>query len=281
MKKILLLFSVVLLLAACNDSQNDAALGNYRFDANATQAMEVADVKSGRMSAKKMKSSPVSKVDNLNVKRKLIKTGNVEFETKDLETTKTTILNLVKQYNAYIARDNQYKSYDRISTTLSVRIPAESFDKILEGIVKGVEKFDHKNIHISDVTEQFLDVEARLKTKKALELKYLEILKKAKTVREILDVERELGKLRGDIEATEGRLKYLKNQVAFSTLNITFYKKVIESETGFGGKIGEAFKKGFENIKVFFVSMITIWPFIIILFLLIFYFRKRIKRTKS
>jgi len=187
---------------------------------------------------------------------------------------------LVNQNNGYIASDNEYKSSDRISSTISLRVPAEKFDTILSEIAKGVEKFDSKNIRISDVTEQFLDVEALLKTKKALEAKYLEILKKAKTVSEILDVERELGNLRSDIESTEGRLKYLQNQISFSTLNITFYKQIAASETSFIGKISKAFKKGFENVKDFFLYLINIWPFIIILLILFFYVRKRRLRTK-
>lgn len=220
------------------------------------------------------------KKPQVNSQRKLIKTGNITFETKDIDVTRRIIIDLVNQNNGYVASDNQYKSDDRVSVTISIRIPADKFDSILDEIAKGVEKFDSKNIRISDVTEQFLDIEARLKTKKTLELKYLEILKKARTVREILDVERELGKLRSDIESTEGRLKYLQNQVSFSTLSITFYKQISASETSFIGKISKAFKTGFENVKDFFLYMINIWPFIIILFLVFFYLRKRKLRAK-
>jgi len=274
MKKIVLYIGIVLLAVACNDKQE------FAYDAN---VLKHEDLSSKEMvaSGNRMKSASIDRNNNVVVERKLIKTGNITFETKELEATRKTVLAVVNQYNGYVASDNQYKSEDRISATISVRIPARSFDLVLDGISKGVDKFDNKNIHISDVTEQFLDVEARLKTKKALEVKYLEILKKAKTVREILDVERELGKLRGDIEATEGRLKYLQSQVSFSTLSITFYKNNAGKEVGFGNKIGEAFKDGVENVKAFLVSMLSVWPFMIILFLLIFYVRKRMKRSKS
>jgi hypothetical protein len=275
MKKIVLYISIVLLAVACNDEK---VLPNV-LSAEGIQYDAVLSRKS--FSVEKMKSAAIHRKENVTIERKLIKTGTVAFETKELEATRKTIIDLVSQNTGYVASDNQYKSDDRISTTIAVRIPAKSFDLVLEGIAKVVERFDHKNIHISDVTKQFLDVESRLKTKKALEAKYLEILKKARTVREILDVERELGKLRGDIEATEGRLKYLQSQVLFSTLNITFYKKIAESEIGFGSEIRAAFKQGFENVKAFLVSMINVWPFMIILFLLIFYFRKRMKRSNS
>lgn len=270
MKKIVLFISIILLAVACDDKQEFEVSYNADQMNYGTNLVEVA--------GRKMKPASLVKKENAIIERKLIKTGSVTFETKELETTRKIVLELVNEHNGYVASDNQYKSDDRISTTISVRVPAKSFDFVLERIAKGVEKFDNKNIHISDVTEQFLDVEARLKTKKALETKYLEILKKAKTVRETLDVERELGKLRGDIEATEGRLKYLQSQVSFSTLNITFYKKNAGSEVGFGSQIGDAFKQGFENVKAFLVSVLSIWPFMIILFLLGIYVRKRMKK---
>mgnify|MGYP005990160607 FL=1 len=274
MKKVVLLISVILLTIACDNKQELAYNAEkMQYDMNLSEKSFAK--------GKRIKSASLDRKENVSIERKLIKTGNVTFETKDLDGTRKIILDLVSQNNGYVANDNQYKSDDRISTTISVRVPVKSFDLILAGIAKGVEKFDNKNVRISDVTEQFLDVEARLKTKKALEVKYLEVLKKARTVREILDVERELAKVRGEIEAKEGRLKYLQNQVSFSTLNITYYKVIEANETAFGGKVGEAFKQGFKNVKAFLVSMITIWPFIIILFFLIFYIRKRLKRTKS
>lgn len=274
MKKIILFIGVLLFAVSCNNNQEEAAkLEMMQYDAATSR-------KSAVTSQKLKLEQPQSNQNESNIQRKLIKTGNVSFETDELEKTRKIIIDLVNQNNGYVSSDNQYKSDDRISATISIRIPAEKFDSILDEIAKGVKKFDSKNINISDVTEQFLDTEARLKTKKALELKYLEILKKAKTVREILDVERELGSLRADIESTEGRLKYLQSQVSFSTLNISFYKQIAASETSFIGKISKAFKTGFENIKDFFLYLINVWPFIIILFLLFFYIRKRRVRTK-
>jgi hypothetical protein len=272
MKKIILFLSIILLIVSCGNSNEKMNFG----DAKMVQSMQF----DAATSRKSKTTNQQLKKPQVNSQRKLIKTGNITFETKDIDVTRRIIIDLVNQNNGYVASDNQYKSDDRVSVTISIRIPADKFDSILDEIAKGVEKFDSKNIRISDVTEQFLDIEARLKTKKTLELKYLEILKRARTVREILDVERELGKLRSDIESTEGRLKYLQNQVSFSTLNITFYKQNSTSEASFIGKVSKAFKTGFENIKDFFLYMINIWPFIIILFLVFFYLRKRRLRTK-
>ena len=129
------------------------------------------------------------------------------------------------------------------------------------------------------MTEEFLDVDARLKTKKELEIRYLDILKKASTVKEILDVERELGQLRSDIESIEGRLKYLNNQVSLATLTITIYQQ-LSTETQFGKKLKKGFKNGFDNLIWFFVYLTNIWPFILIIILVLIFLHFRNKKIK-
>src|SRR5690606_38732329 len=100
---------------------------------------------------------------------------------------------------------------------------------------------------------------------------------KAKTVKEILEIERELGNLRADIESFEGRLKYLKDQVSFSTLGISFYELVaVEKDNKFGQKFIDGFASGWENLIWFFLGLTNIWPFILLIVVLIWFIRKRI-----
>ena len=107
----------------------------------------------------------------------------------------------------------------------------------------------------------------------------MQILQKAKTVKEILEVEREINKLREDIESTEGRFKYLSNQVSFSTLTIQFYKQV-GSEPNFSSKIIDSLKDGINYISSFFLGVLSIWPFILILGIVAL-FLKRLKKNKN
>ena len=213
--------------------------------------------------------------------RKLIKTGNVSFKTDDLEKTKARILEAVKANGAYVSKDEQSNSSYQITHTLSVRIPSKNFDKFLANVSEGVAKFDSKNIYIKDVTEEFLDVQARIKTKKELEKRYLELLKKADKVIDMLGVEREIGRLRTDIDTSEGRLKYLKSQVSFSTLNITYYKVTKSVAEGFGGKFVNAFEKGWENLLWFFIGIINLWAFLLFGFIGFFIVRKFIRKRRK
>ena len=195
--------------------------------------------------------------------RKLIKEGRVEFESQDLNITRKNIIQAVEKHLAYVSSDQEFKSPDRISNTIIIRIPAEAFDAFLNDATKGVQKFDSKNINVRDVTEEFVDVEARLETKKELEIRFLELLKQAKSVSEVLEIEVQIGELRADIESIEGRLNYLKNQVSFSTLTMTFYEN-IPNQTEFGRKFSNGFKNGWNNLILFFVMLTNIWPFILL-----------------
>ncbi|PQJ74222.1 DUF4349 domain-containing protein [Polaribacter gangjinensis] len=258
MKNSALFFLIGLLFITCKNS-----------DANTVEFTNLSDSKMNLTNSMQTKKSfSVNETSNTVLKepisRKLIKNGNVVFETSDLEKTKANIEHLVQKFDGYISSDSKNEYDNKINYYLNIRIPAQYFDSILKGISNQISKFDSKEITISDVTEEFLDIESRLKNKKELEKRYLEILQQSKSVEDILNVERELGKLREEIEATEGRLNYLSNQVSFSTLSVSFYKKV-SNETSFFGKIGESFTNGFDNFKSFLLFIVTVWPFVMII----------------
>lgn len=199
----------------------------------------------------------------INIERKLIKEGWIAFETDDINSTRKLVFKNIKKHNGYTSSDIEQKSIGQISNTITIRVPAKNFDLLLSDVTKGVTKFDSKNIEIKDVTEEFLDIQARLKTKKELESRYLELLEKANNVTEILEIEKEMGLLRSEIESIEGRLKYLESNVSLSTLTMTFYQ-MIPNETKFIREFKNGLKNGWENLIWFFISLINFWPFILI-----------------
>ena len=143
--------------------------------------------------------------------------------------------------------------------------------------------FDQKEISSQDVTEEYIDVEARIKTKKVLEARYLELLKKAGKVSEMLEIEKELSTIREEIEVQEGRLRYMKNRVALSTVYLEFYKTT-EIEQGatvsYGTKIGNAFKSGINTLSSFFIGILYFWPFILIFVIAYILIRRRIRKKR-
>lgn len=215
------------------------------------------------------------------IEQKIIKNGNLRFETDNLETTYEQIKIAVKKGKAFIQNDSEGKDYGTIYRRITVRIPNQNFDSFIKDISTGVAYFDNKEISSEDVTEQYIDIDARLKAKKKLENRYLELLAKATKMSEMLAIEAQLSAIREEIEAKEGQLRYMQNQVSLSTVTIEFYKTIAE-ESGvtisYGAKIWNAIKSGFYGISSFFLGLLEIWPFIIIAIALFYFIRKRFKK---
>ena len=220
--------------------------------------------------------------------QKIIKTARLAFETNDVEATHKKIVQLASQYKGLVQSDNSGKSYNRIYKNITVRIPTENFQPFIDGISEGVDYFDQRDISRQDVSEEFVDLEARLKAKRTLEERYLELLKKANKVEEMLQIERELSNIREEIEAKQGRLQYLQNQVSMSTVNIEFYKTTAETgiTQSYGQKMKNAFQGGWNGISVFFLGILYLWPLflvaiIIVIVLRIFLKNRKIKNSKN
>jgi hypothetical protein len=197
--------------------------------------------------------------------RKLIKTGGITFEVNDIEATKKSIISLVKNAGGYTSSENEKHGYDYPQFEQVVRIPSDKLDDFVLKITSLAKRIISKSISTKDVTEEFIDIETRLVTKKDLEKNYREILRKATTVKEMLEVERELEDVRGEIESMEGRLQYLKSQVAFSTLRLTYLQVTpVVDETGFGDKVAMSLGNGWFNVVEFTLEVLTAWPIITI-----------------
>ena len=108
---------------------------------------------------------------------------------------------------------------ERLHIQMRLRLPAPVLEAVVAAI-GGLGKVVENSLTGRDVTEEYYDLEARLKNKKRQEERYVEILQVAKTVEEVLKVERELERIRGDIESMEGRFRYLQDQTELATLNL-------------------------------------------------------------
>ena len=215
--------------------------------------------------------------------QKIIKTARLAFETQELEKTHKKILQLSKQYNGFVQSDNSGKNYNRVYRNMVIRVPTDKFQNFIDGVSEGIEYFDQRDISRQDVTEEFVDLEARLSAKRELEKRYLELLKSAKNVKEMLEIERELSNIREEIEAKEGRLKFLQSRVSMSTINIDFYKYTAESSVSvsYGQKMSNALKSGWNGISVFFLGLLYLWPLFLLAIIVILVIRRYIRKNKK
>ena len=212
---------------------------------------------------------------------KIIKSGSVRYKITDIQKATNQIKELARRHNAYISNlrfeDNLYRKENRFT----IKVPAEYFDTLMDSIGIVAEFVDFENITTKDVTEEYLDIETRLKTKREVKARLEVILKKnAKTVEDILATEERLRVLQEEIEASQGRLNYFTNKVAFSSIEIELYQTVdykkepLVYKKTFWNKTKEGFDFGWNFLETFVIGIFHIWPLLVI-GLLIYLLRKR------
>ncbi|MCP3922806.1 MAG: DUF4349 domain-containing protein [Desulfobacterales bacterium] len=212
--------------------------------------------------------------------RKLIKEGHITFKCSDMTRTKVKIKEIIKSKEGYIANENEYSSRNKVELRYIIRAPSKQFDSLVMEISNLADKLDNKSIYVKDVTEEYMDVETRIKIDKEVEDKYRKLLKRARNVNEILAIESNIGKIREEIEIQEGRLKYLKNQIGLSTLNVRVYKTT-SMPRGFWNDVKSGFADGWDMFLLFLIGLVNIWPFLILLPLVIYGFVIMRRKRKS
>ena len=260
----------------------------YQFqfaDRRSRLRVEYAGVNSSRLSGAVQTSfKPRTGFTSLQATRKLVKEGTLSLQVKSLARARTSITKLTADLNGYVSSEDQEEyapGFPRAHQT--VRIPSEATDEFIRKVEELAIKMESKKISAIDVTEEFIDIESRLVTKKKMEARYHEIIKVATKVNDIMDIERQIGVVRADIESMEGRLKYLQNQASFSTLNLVLFEPSTSvALTGFGEELTGSLKAGWSGVLVFVKGLATVWPLLIVAaFVGWMYFRRNKKVISS
>ncbi|MDN5288629.1 MAG: hypothetical protein JWR38_4903 [Mucilaginibacter sp.] len=237
----------------------------------------------GGKAEKSSGSNETSANQTADTSKKIIKEGDIRFEVGDLKTTKEKIVNSLKSFGGYVAEESETNNGDnnRKEYNLKIRVPSKNFDQFLETLSANADRIDTKNIRIKDVTTEYIDITTQLKNKKLLENRYQELLAKATKTADLLDIENKLTEIRSDIESTQGQLNYLNKQVAYSSLDITFYTKQsgqVNNGNEFGYKLKTSLADGWGILQNLFFTLITLWPVAIIIVIIYWLFKKWRKR---
>jgi hypothetical protein len=217
--------------------------------------------------------------------RKIVMTGSINMEVADISKSLDDIAATARQYNGYVVSSNQRGDSDSPSGHISIRVPADKFNDALQKLKTLATKVTYENTNSQDVTEQYLDLKAQLKNYEATEAQYLELLKKAESVKDILEVQRELSNVRGSIERTKGRIQYLERTSDMSLIEVQLSKsKPIGQSTW---DIGGIFKSAVDGLIAFAKVLlgILIWvlvfsPLWIIALVIIFVVRRKRNKAK-
>ncbi|MEP7372856.1 MAG: DUF4349 domain-containing protein [Chitinophagaceae bacterium] len=229
----------------------------------------------------RQKQQPPKPVIKSDWDKKIIKTASLNLEVKDYNTFYSSLREKVKNLGGYIAQEEQNQSDYKIENSLTVKVPVDQFDNAVVELTGNTEKINTKKITSQDVTTEVVDTKSRMEAKKQVRLRYMDLLKQAKNMEEILNVQSEINGIQEEIESASGRIEYLGHSSVFSTINLTYYQILNLSakninNPSFGTKLSGAFKTGWSWIGDLFVGLVSIWP----LFLLGFIVFVIYKRTK-
>jgi len=187
------------------------------------------------------------------IERKIIRDANLTIEVASPTDSQRKIFSVAESHGGFVVTSEMTqqasddKSKPEMSVNLVVRVPALQFNQAMEEIRAVASRVIQEKRTGKDVTEEFIDLEARMKNQKALEAQFLEIMKRAGKVEDALEVQRQIADVRTEIEKLEGRKRFLQNQASLSTINTTLQTPIqIVNAAGFWYSVRSAFADGVE-----------------------------------
>jgi len=187
----------------------------------------------------------------------VIRSGQTSIEVDSLERAVSQVRILAGRIGGYVANTTMQTGQGQLrSASLEVKIPADRFDDGLGGLA-GLGKLESVNVNAEDVGEEFTDVTARMGNARRLEARLIELLAtRTGKLKDVLDVEKELARVREEIDRYEGRLRYLHAHAALSTLSIYVHEPLPVVGHAGSSVIGEAFKQSWRNFVGLVAAMI-------------------------
>lgn len=155
------------------------------------------------------------------VEKKIIKNGSIELKVDSAEEVSDEISQIVNSLGGDVFSSNSRRqSNGSLRGNLTVKIPVDKFDEAMKSIKEVGEKVIFESVNASDVTMEYIDLEARLNNKKVEEATFKKLLDRTGGLKDILDVTREITNVRSQIDSLEGQLKYMTAQTDMSTINV-------------------------------------------------------------
>jgi len=245
------------LLMACGRSERSSELGNSAdtFPANASSpaAMNTAP---DRAISQQETSAGVPRTGQWQssvafdpTSRLIVRTGQASIEIDSLESSMAELRRTVQRVGGFVADASvQSGRNQNRSATLELKVPASRFDE-LTAALEPLGRLQFVNVGAEDVSEEFVDLTARVANGRRLEDRLVELLRtRTGKLQDVLSVERELARVREEIERMEGRLRFLKTSAQLSTLSVNLYEPppLLTSHPG-RNPIVEAFKTAWGN----------------------------------
>lgn len=230
------------------------------------------------------------------LERKIIRKAELTIEVQSTKEAQQHVTSIAENNGGFVVtseaiqRESENQNKRLVDVKLVLRVPSVKFNEALTQIQNLATNLPVNNVNSQDFSEEFIDLEARVRTQRALELQFLEIMKRANKVEEALEVQRQVAEVRTEIEKLEGRKRFLENQSSLSTItvNIQTPLPIVVTASGFRHTVRESASQSLdlaEGIVLFFVRFVIVMTPIFVMVvlplgLIALYFRRRALRIR-
>ncbi|MDR7076456.1 glucan-binding YG repeat protein [Neobacillus niacini] len=295
--RMITLILLILFLAACSSNSKSEEVkkssdNSAGVDAGQAERVEKSEV-SFDNNAKQDEVSPTEIEVPIQM---VIYQADLQLRVKKFEQTLQTIEEHVVKYGGYISESNVSKDgVEQVSGSITVRIPQKNFQAFLRDAEGQAAEVLQRNITGTDVTEEYVDLESRLKSKRVVEERLTSFMESAQKTEDLLKISADLAAVQVEIETIQGRMKYLENQTTLSTIHISLYEnKVIvpnldDEDLNTWDKTKKQFMKStnmllaaISGLIVFLLGNLPILLILAVVAVLIYlYIKKVLKRNRN
>lgn len=293
--------AAALLLGGCSSKSSDYVMDSNGYVEEYYTGADTAPGEYGYADKDMMESTSVTTdsagntIMEVAAERKIIMTANYTIETKEYDDSYSALLGLTERLGGYVsASDYRGISLDSYGSrsrycTVTVRIPAENYREFTDTL-QDVGNVSYSYESTNDVTTQYYDLQARIDSLQVQEKRLLELLEKAETVEEILQIESQLSEVRYQIESYQTNFKVLSDSVSYSTVTIDLqevieYSKEPVRELTFGEKIVRRLSDGWEAFlsfcEGFVLVLLVCLPFLVVIAVIVVVIVLLCKRSKK
>lgn len=295
--RMITLILLILFLAACSSNSKSEEVKMSSDNSAGVDAGQAEQVEKSEVSFdNNTKQDEVSPTEIEVPNQMVIYQADLQLRVKKFEQTLQTIEEHVLKYGGYISESNVSKDgVEQVSGSITVRIPQKNFQAFLRDAEGQAAEVLQRNITGTDVTEEYVDLESRLKSKRVVEERLTSFMESAQKTEDLLKISADLAAVQVEIETIQGRMKYLENQTTLSTIHISLYEnKVIvpnldDEDLNTWDKTKKQFMKStnmllaaISGLIVFLLGNLPILLILAVVAVLIYlYIKKVLKRNRN
>lgn len=268
-------------------NKNGSSDRNTSFN---TRSYNSAPTSSTEQSSKNFSGKTTDRIPQTNniagKQQQMVYHANIYLQVTKLQTAKIELDKIAKQTKATIVSSSDTEKLDERNLRITYNVPQKLFQTFLDHSKKISDTIPDIQIQGEDVSEELVDLSARIKAKKAMEARLLAMIGKATTTSDLLDIEKTLGTVQEQLEQLTGRQQYLQHRVAFSTITVELSSSTyqpVQTKYSFINQISQGFVNSCKNLwiglQLFIIWLAKALPFLILITIVIvpvlLYFKKR------